>query len=74
MKAIRIVSALVGAVVGIVSALGLAYLIGWGWGPLYANDEDMSRNVKVVLAAIAAAAVLGAAAGWRLAQRREERR
>lgn len=57
----RIIVIAAGVVAGIILAYLVAFGIGWGWGPLYAGEEDMARNVKVFLAG---SVVVAIACGW----------
>jgi len=62
--------ATLGAALGVIAAVVAAFAVGWVWGPLYASEEDMARNVKLVLAAVGAAAAAGGWGGVRWARAR----
>ena len=61
--------AVVGAIAGALAVYALTFTLGWLLGPLYASEDDMSRNVKLYLAGSLVAALVG---GW-LAVRRYAR-
>ncbi|KRB79933.1 hypothetical protein ASE07_25145 [Noviherbaspirillum sp. Root189] len=57
----RVVSVLLGTVLGALCSYCAFWIVGWAFGPLYASEEDMSRNVKIFLACAAIFMVCG---GW----------
>lgn len=62
----RIIWPLVGGVVGIAFVIVVAWVAGTFFGPFYRGDEDMNRNVVIVLAACLAFMVIGAILGFRI--------
>ena len=57
----RFIISAVGATAGVFLAYLIGLGIGWAWGPLYASEEDMARNVKIFLVGTVMAAL---ACGW----------
>jgi hypothetical protein len=57
----RVVSVLLGTVFGAICSYCAFWLLGWAFGPLYASEEDMSRNVEIFLTGTAVFMAFG---GW----------
>ena len=51
--------AVAGAMAGVLVVYALTFTLGWLFGPLYASEDDMSRNVKLYLAGSFVAALVG---------------
>lgn len=57
----RILIISVGMLLGALSAYGIFWIAGTAFGPLYASEEDISRNIKLFMINTA---IWMAAGGW----------
>lgn len=65
----RVVIILAGMFLGALGAYGLFWLAGMTFGPLYASEDDMSRNIKLFLVTTAIGMAAGGWLGYRISKR-----
>ena len=62
----RISYIILGAILGGLISYGGAWLVGLLFGPLYSNEADMARNIKIYLSVTALLIILGGILGNKL--------
>lgn len=65
----RLLAILLGAFLGAVCCYGIFFAVGQAFGPLYANEEDVSRNIDIFLVSTAFFVALGGWLGNRMLKR-----
>ena len=57
------------AILGLLLSIGLFYLAGSIWGPLYQGEDEATRNFKIFLLVSLGFIVVGGFAGYRVANK-----
>lgn len=70
----RILLILTGMILGAIGACTFLWLAGWAYGPLYTNEDEMSRNVKVFLIIAGVGIVAGGWGGCRVSKHHAKKR
>lgn len=65
----RVLIIIAGMLLGGLGAYGLFWIAGMTFGPLYASEEDMSRNIKLFMINAAAWMATGGWVGHRIFKR-----
>lgn len=66
--------ALLGGVLAGAICIGLAYVAGWLFGPLYRGEDESSRNFVIFLWTFLGFVVAGAIIGYRLGRPSSDRK